>query len=88
MVKKIEEDTKPEDIQKQRINDLKDIVEMRGGAGIRVLRRIMADAGIFRSAYRGNAETNYILGRQSMGTQLIIDLENAVTKKQLSEILL
>lgn len=80
--------TPEEDKYNQRINDLKEVVDMRGGAGIRFLRRLMEDAGIYRTAYRGNAETNYVLGRQSLAIQIVADLEHAATRKQRADILL
>lgn len=80
--------TPEEDARNQRLNDLKEVLEMRGGAGIRFLRRIMEEAGIYRNAYRGNAETNFILGKQAMAQQIIEDLQFAATTKQKAEILL
>lgn len=80
--------TPEEEEMKQRISDLKEIVEMRGGAGIRYLRHIMSIAGIYRSAYEGNAKTNFVLGKQALALQILEDLQHAATKQQKAEILL
>ncbi len=72
----------------QRINDLKEVVGMHGGAGIRFLRRIMNDARIYQSAYKGNVQTTYILGKHDLANAIIVDLEFAATRDQMADILL
>ncbi len=77
-----------EDEYNQRIEDLRAVVNMSNGAGRRFIRNIIADAQIYKSGYKGNAETNFILGQKEAAFKIILDLQIAATKSQRADILL
>lgn len=78
----------PEDIIKQRLSDLKEVVDVPGGAGKRFLRRIMEAAKIYQVTFTGNASTNFLEGRRSMALEIIADLEQVSSRDERAEILL
>ena len=75
--KKDKKELTPQDILNQRLEDIKAVLEMPGGAGKRYLRYIMETAGIYRTTYTGNAKTNFLEGRRSLATEIISDLDQS-----------
>lgn len=77
-----------EELHKQWLDDLKEVIGLPCGAGVRVIRHIIGLGAIYKTTYAGNASTNFLEGRRSLVLELVKDLEEITSREIRADILL
>lgn len=65
---------------RQLIEDFREVLEMKSGAGHRVLLNVLADCDVLTTPMRGNSSgdwTNFNIGRQDVGHRTLANIRAA-----------
>ena len=75
-------------VKKQQLSDLKKILNMPGGEGIRYMRRLLSECYMFKSTFTGNSQGSLNEGKRVVGLWVVEDITQTKAYEELSQILI